>query len=73
MDLRINLKRGLVRIWVGISGLWIAFCGMMAFFDPPRSDQLAGVAAVVLGPPVVLFILGRAAAWILQGFRQSPE
>ena len=71
MELPINFKRGFLRAWVGISGLWIGFCLVLGLFDPPKSDQLVSAAAVILGPPALLVLLGRAALWILQGFRRD--
>jgi hypothetical protein len=77
--LRINFRRGVFRIWLLISGSWIAFC-VIKFRDCPYwrhgdyspFDNYLGVGEWFVGIPALTFITGLAVCWVFDGFGRSP-
>ena len=71
----LRVARGLFRLWLVLSVLWIGGVGVMTWLDvTSRSRGLAwadtwfaSVVAVV--PPVLLLALGSALVWAFRGFR----
>jgi hypothetical protein len=75
-----NVRRGMLRLWIVLTLLWVAVAGGVLAFDPPAryADAMANVALVVV-PPIALvalagglWLLMRAAWWALRGFRMGP-
>ena len=82
-DYSINLRRGLFRIWALISGSWIIFCAI-EFLQNCNTRWACGFFASGLikltyfdngkwftGPPALVFMIGLAACWVVEGFRRS--
>ena len=73
------VRRGMLRLWVVLSTLWVVIAGGVLAFDPhARYDDAVSNVALVVAPPFalvalagVLWVLMRAAWWALRGFR--PE
>jgi hypothetical protein len=59
-----NWKRGLVRMWLLLSGLWAAFCVALMFVG---DGSTVLVAFAIL--PFALFLLGYGVLWTARGFR----
>jgi hypothetical protein len=64
-----NWSRGLVRLWIAVSLLWIILssiywlsANVLTFAEPP-------LVAIVIGPPIALFVFGFGVWWIVDGFR----
>ena len=81
-DFPINLQRGLLRIWVLISGLWIIFCAIeflqnchsryaCDFFGSGHSPIYLDIGKCLIGFPALVFVIGLAACWVVEGFRRS--
>jgi hypothetical protein len=72
-----NWKRGLFRLWLLLSVLWVAFMVYAAYDDyTHRPEQFARnwpktTVALIVGPPFALFLLGYGLLWIGRGFRKS--
>jgi hypothetical protein len=76
-----NWQRGLLRVWVVLSLLWIAY-GVVQAWTPLGCwtgfsagpwcryvyAQPATLAAIILGPPIVLWMAGAIVIWVLRGF-----
>ena len=70
-----RLHRFLWRLWVVVSGLWV-FLWILAGIHPEmRTDNgelfmfWPGYWIFVLGPPLVLMVLGALLTWVLDGLR----
>jgi hypothetical protein len=63
-----NLKRGLLRLWLLLSVLWAAFWIALMLFVGNGSAVLVAVAML----PFALLLLGYGLLWIGRGFR-SPS
>jgi hypothetical protein len=81
-----NLRRGLFRLWIIVAVLWVAAATWALwdrFFDPwvdfpaaVPSDQetleyqrLYALALIVV-PPIALFVVSLVCFWVARGFRQ---
>jgi hypothetical protein len=67
----LNLRRGLTRIWIAASVLWVLLC-VFLFSGSTKvgaSDNFVLAAAL---PPLIVYAFGwlivRAGGWILRGF-----
>lgn len=71
----LNLQRGLLRTWVAVSALWIAFVAglFVAGYLEERFGlvglRLLGVAA--LTPPMAVLAVGLLVAWVVKGFSRT--
>jgi len=77
-----NWSRGLFRIWVAVSVLWVIFVGVYLYAswleDPAWPHTPHGLPEVwfipifyflaIVGVPAGLFIVGRVCLWIGRGF-----
>jgi hypothetical protein len=72
-----NWKRGLLRLWLMLVVLWVAFLTYAAYDEYTHwPEQFARhwpvlYLALIVGPPFVLFLLGRGLLWIGRGFRSK--
>jgi hypothetical protein len=74
-----STRRGMLRLWVVLSLLWMVVAGGLLAFDSHAryADPLSNVALVVAPPFAMvalagfLWVLMRAAWWALRGF--GPE
>lgn len=60
------LKAGLRRLWFVISMIWILFLGYIVL-TATRPIDWEGIL-IIFGPPIILYALGAALAWVLEGF-----
>lgn len=60
-----NVKRGLFRLWIVVSVLWLALCAAFSG-GLPRAENVP----LILTPPLLLLGLGWAAVWAFAGFRR---
>jgi hypothetical protein len=81
-DLPINLQRGLLRIWALISVSWIIFCAIeflqnctsryaCVFSASEHSPIYFDIGKWLIGFPALVFVIGLAACWVVEGFRRS--
>jgi hypothetical protein len=80
----INLRRGLFRIWVSVSGPWLILCafefsqnckryaGCDFFSNGDHFPSYFDIGKWLIGPPMLAFGAGLAACWVIDGFRRSP-
>ena len=74
-----NWKRGLARLWIAVSLLWIISLSIYSLSDhipglaalQQRQPTILECVAFVIGPPIALFVLGFAVRWIIAGLRQK--
>lgn len=72
-----RLRRFFWRLWVAISGLWAVVWIIAGVHPAMRTDNgellmfWPGYGFIVLGPPLLLFILGALSNWILDGLRDD--
>jgi hypothetical protein len=68
----LNWRRGMFRLWVLISAAWIMGWVIYVIIDGLKAGftvrDLAGVAVVLFGPPLALFLLGLGTRWAFRGF-----
>jgi hypothetical protein len=75
----LDWSRGLLRVWVVLSALWVAViaCGylFLVIRGEPRSslqDMPASViGATALVPPLLALAFGMAGVWVARGFRRD--
>jgi hypothetical protein len=63
-----NWHRGLLRLWLAASALWIGCVALLMFFDPVYGLGLYIFLAV--GPVMGLVLLWFIAMWVVAGFRR---
>ena len=74
-----NLRRGLLRLWVVLSIGWIAYVGVGAINYYYGSEVWASLERSIptrfiewaLVPPVAVLIVGAALGWAIAGFREE--
>jgi hypothetical protein len=61
-----NWKRGLFRIWLAFSALWVSgSLGVAAYYG---IGSISEFVKSLLFPPVALLFIGLLVRWILRGF-----
>jgi hypothetical protein len=65
-------KRGLFRLWLVASFLWVALMALRTAHDdvPPSLEDWILVLAT---PPIVVLLIGWSLAWALSGFRNRDS
>ncbi len=70
----VNWRRGLFRVWLLLSAAWIM--GWILYFlvygiqvGFQNISGLLAIPVLLLGPPIVLLVLGWATGWAFRGFR----
>jgi hypothetical protein len=58
------MARGLFRLWIVGSGMWVVFLFMLA-----DNGRLVEHMQLVVYPPLVVLALGTSLAWAARGFR----
>ena len=63
-----NWKKGLVRLWIAVSLLWM-IC-FLIYFAPAeqQSPDTIYLVAIMIGPPIAFPTLVFAVWWIIAGF-----
>ncbi len=65
-----NWKRGLIRVWVFLTALWlllvVPFSAIIVGSDP---DAIWWAVAIVGGTLVVAFLIGALGYWAARGFK----
>lgn len=63
---RFAYKRGFRRTWIVLSSVWV----VLALFQTWHEGLLERPAGyiMVFGPPVLLYLIGAALVWIIEGF-----
>jgi hypothetical protein len=69
----VNWRRGLLRLWLLLSGAWIVAWTIYLVVDGIQSEFKASRDLLVLpvlffGPPIALLLFGVAAGWAFRGF-----
>jgi hypothetical protein len=75
----LDWSRGLLRLWVVLSALWVAVvaCGnlFLVIGGEPRSSfqdmPVPVIGAIAFVPPVLALAFGMAGGWIARGFRRA--
>jgi hypothetical protein len=69
----VESRQALIRVWMAISAIWIAFWIAIAlpivFYGEattPLFEQFRLFAVIVLVPPVVLLVAGAAVRWLFE-------
>jgi hypothetical protein len=85
---RISFFRGLFRIWVVLTILWIAGVGVYMYLNPDphffylgtpaaegqtMMDGIIALAGTALLPPLAILVVGMIVAWIGRGFVPMPR
>ncbi|MFO1158054.1 MAG: hypothetical protein U1E60_04380 [Reyranellaceae bacterium] len=69
-----RVRRGLLRLWVALSGVWVAFCLAVVARQPHAKLEL--VAALAIGLPLGVLVASIVAItmtmWVWRGFRGGP-
>ena len=70
----LRVARGLFRLWLVLSVLWIGVVGLATWriawrIADPAAFVLAEVLPLALVPPVFVLALGSALMWAFRGFR----
>jgi hypothetical protein len=63
---RINWRRGLVRLWLAATALWLVITVPIAWSSP--LDVAIRLCAV---PPLAVLLIGGLLAWAISGFRHT--
>jgi hypothetical protein len=71
-----NARRGLERLWIVATALWILvvaiYIGALVLRPYVLSEgELMILPALFFGPPMLLLLVGEGAAWVVTGFRSS--
>lgn len=61
------MARGLFRIWIVLTGCWMAFCAAVASNSEVFWDRFP---TVVLAPALVILATGAALIWAVRGFQR---
>ena len=83
IKMSVRVTRGLFRLWLVFSVLWIAGVGAVTWrtfpvndwtvtdvaFDRERRAAVQFATLLALVPPLFLFALGAALRWVFMGFR----
>ena len=70
-----NWRRGLLRLWVGASAIWMLCVGVLGVASLIAKHWTVGLwdtelfAAYVLIPPLAVLLLGLIGGWIARGFK----
>jgi hypothetical protein len=74
--LKINWRRGLLRVWLLLSAAWIMgwivyliIYGIQSGFQ--SSGDFLAILVLLIGPPIALMLFGLVAGWAFRGFK--PE
>ena len=68
---------GLKKIWLAASALWVVFFWLVVLVDFGPSIKwsspvaIAVLAALTIGPPIIVFGAGHIVAWVNRGFRRD--
>jgi hypothetical protein len=76
-DQQMNWTKGLFRLWIAVSLLWVILFLIDRFSDnipsfvelQQQSQNPTQFVALVIGPPIALLVLGLGGWWIIAGFR----
>jgi len=79
-----NWQRGLFRLWLVASVIWVALMSLAAYqkviiprlngaSSHPIGTDVAHFFGVALGPVVAVLALGMISGWIISGFRRDPR
>ena len=78
--MRVDWQRGLERLWIAASGIWVAvWIGCLVFVFQPRRSELTDpvtlgiILLIAVAPPflaLALYYLGR---WVWRGFRPADQ
>lgn len=71
VKIRFAYKAGLRRIWLVLSALWVAFSTWLFFMSGNEFD--GRVASLIVGPPIVLYVLILLATWVVEGFAKADR
>lgn len=66
---------GWLRLWLLVSTIYVlivggGFLALGMTSDMNATQILLAGSIVILGPPVLLYLLGRGVAWVVRGFTQ---
>jgi hypothetical protein len=67
----LRVARGLFRLWLVLSVLWIGGVGIVAWLEWPSGDKAVFLWLLAFVPPAFLLALGSALVWASRGFRQQ--
>ena len=79
---RVNLRRGLERLWVILTGVWWVVVAAWSYSQLTAYGSTAGnnpllvitaIIAVAVGPPAIAYLLVEGASWALLGFSASDQ
>ena len=64
----INVSKGLFRLWVFMTVLWVLFWTWFNLNGNPDNVFFGFFA-----PPICVLLLGLSIAWVIKGFKQSTQ
>jgi hypothetical protein len=75
----VNWRRGLFRVWLVLSIVWIAAVEVVAKVSTGiwirpwggKIDLFIASLGTLLGPPIVVFLVGLVLVWVSVGFRRG--
>ena len=76
-----NLRRGLYRLWGALSAIWAAFMLTVIAYNYENLSATFGgldghplllvVTPYIIGPPLVIYLVGSILVWIGHGFSRN--
>jgi hypothetical protein len=69
----LNWRRGLLRLWLLLSGAWIMAWTIYVVLEGIQggfksAGELLALPVLLFGPPIALLLFGLAAGWAFRGF-----
>jgi hypothetical protein len=72
----LNWRRGLLRLWLLLSGAWITAWTIYVVLEGIQgglksAGELLALPVLLFGPPIALLLFGLAAGWAFRGFNSD--
>ena len=73
----VETRQSMIRVWLAISAVWVAFWLCMAAiameFSYPLAAGLRPFSIIVILPPVALLGMGVICRWVFAGFARAAQ
>lgn len=67
------------RLWIVLSGIWVLLLTLLGSWEEMRTDRGDLLIAwpfywaLIIGPPLLLLMVGLLSAWVIDAFNDKPE